>query len=271
MAGAEPATAGTVSDFAATLETAVGPVFCKAVREDNSKAWMHRRESVVNAVLPAGLAPRLLWTIEAGGWLALGFERVPGRHADLSPGSADLPLVARALEALAGALTPAPPLRAFGLAERWSGQDYWHQLGDRHRGRLDPWIMERLDTLILAEREAPELIDGRTLVHTDLSGPNLLVDGDEVRAVDWAFPAPGAAWADTAYLVVRLIEAGHTSAAAEKWADGVSVWRKASERSVTAFGAILTGRWLLRAVETPGAPWGNLSANGLVWLRYRLG
>ncbi|WP_328954584.1 phosphotransferase [Kitasatospora purpeofusca] len=271
VTGADPATAGTVSDFAATLETPAGPVFCKAVREDNPKAWMHRRESVVNAVLPAGLAPGLLWTVEAGGWLALGFERVPGRHADLSPGSADLPLVARALEALAGALTPAPPLRAFGLAERWSGQDFWHQLGDRHRGRLDPWIMERLGTLIVAEREAPELIDGRTLVHTDLSGPNLLVVGDDVRAVDWAFPAPGAVWADTAYLVVRLIEAGHAPAAAETWAAGVSVWRKAPEWSVTAFGAILTGRWLLHAVETPGAPRESLSAHGLAWLRHRLG
>ncbi|MFE2108354.1 phosphotransferase [Kitasatospora sp. NPDC059463] len=264
-------TAGTVSDFAATLETPGGPVFCKAVREDNPKAWMHRLESVVNAVLPADIAPRMLWKTEAGGWLALGFEHVPGRHADLSPGSADLPLVARTLETLATVLTPAPPLRAFSLADRWSGQDLWQTLGARHRDRLDPWTVTRLDTLALAEGEAPDLIDGRTLVHTDLTGPNLLVDGPAVRVVDWAFPAPGAAWADTAYLVVRLIEAGHTPEHAERWADSVSPWRAAPERSVTAFGAILTGLWTLRAAETPGRHWDTLSTHGLAWLRHRLG
>ncbi|AUY51408.1 phosphotransferase [Streptomyces sp. CB01881] len=270
VTGAEPPTAGTVSDFAATLETTGGQVFCKAVREDNTKAWMHRLESVVNTVLPPNIAPRMLWKVEAAGWLALGFERAPGRHADLSPGSADLPLVAQTLETLAETLTPAPPLRAFSLADRWSGQDFWHKLGDQHRDRLDSWTMERLDTLILAEREAPDLIDGKTLVHTDLTGPNMLVDGHTVRVIDWAFPAPGSPWADTAYVVIRLIEAGHAPADAEKWADSVSMWREASPRPVTAFGAILTGLWTSRAVETPGAPWDGLSANGLAWLRHRL-
>ncbi|MER5354610.1 phosphotransferase [Kitasatospora sp. NPDC002551] len=271
VTAAVPPAGGTVSDFAATLETAGGPVFCKAVREDNPKAWMHRLESVVNPVLPPGIAPRLLWKVEAGGWFALGFEHAPGKHADLSPGSADLPLVARTLEELAGALTPPPPLRAFSLADRWSGQDFWHDLGSRHRERLDPWTVARLETLVLAERAAPELIDGRTLVHTDLTGPNLLVDGETVRVVDWAFPAPGAAWADTAYMVVRLIGAGHSPERAERWAESVSLWRAAPDRSVTAFGAILTGLWTLRAAETPGRYWDGLSAHGIAWLRHRLG
>ncbi|KIQ63193.1 hypothetical protein TR51_31065 [Kitasatospora griseola] len=270
VTGTEPPTAGTVSDFAATLETTGGQVFCKAVREDNSKAWMHRLESVVNTVLPASVAPRMLWKVESAGWLALGFEHAPGRHADLSPGSADLPLVARTLEQLTDALTPAPPLRAFSLADRWAGEDFWRKLGDQHRDRLDPWTVERLDTLILAEREAPDLIDGKTLVHTDLTGPNLLVDGGTVRVIDWAFPAPGAAWADTAYMVIRLIEAGHTPQDAERWASSVSMWREASPWSVTTFGVILTGLWTLRAAEAPGAPWNGLSAHGLAWLRHRL-
>ncbi|MEV0191048.1 phosphotransferase [Kitasatospora purpeofusca] len=271
VTAAVPPTAGTVSDFAATLETPGGPVFCKAVREDNPRAWMHRLESVVSPVLPPGIAPRLLWKVEADGWLALGFEHSPGRHADLSPGSADLPLIARTLERLAGTLTPAPPLRAFGLADRWSGQDFWHTLGTRHRDRLDPWTVARLNTLVLAEREAPELIDGRTLVHTDLTGPNLLVDGGSVRVVDWAFPAPGASWGDTAYMVLRLIEAGHTPEQAEHWAATVSLWRSAPVRSVTAFAAILTGLRTLRAAEAAGPQWDALSAHGLAWLRHRLG
>ncbi|WP_073814068.1 hypothetical protein [Kitasatospora sp. CB01950] len=271
VAHATPPAAGTVSDFSALLDTAGGPVFCKAVRADNAKAWMHRLESAVNAVLPPSIGPRLLWTVEAAGWLALGFERAPGRHADLSPGSADLPLVARTLETLAETLTPAPPLRTLRLADRWSGQDFWHTLGDRHRNRLDPWTVEHLDALTLAERDAPGLIDGKTLVHTDLTGPNLLVEGTAVQVVDWAFPAPGAAWVDTAYLVVRLIAAGHPPTGAERWADTVSMWREAPPRSVTAFGAALTGLWTLRAVEAPGRQWDALSTHGLTWLRHRLG
>ncbi|MFE6055491.1 phosphotransferase family protein [Kitasatospora sp. NPDC056446] len=271
VTGAEPPAAGTVSEFAGTLETAGGQVFCKAIQENSAKAWMHRLESVVSTVLPPNIAPRMLWKVESDGWLAIGFEHVPGRHADLSPGSADLPLIAGTLETLAETLTPAPPLRAFSLAERWSGQDFWHRLGKQHHDRLDPWIMERLDTLILAEREAPDLIDGKTLVHTDLTGPNLLVNGDDVRVIDWAFPAPGAAWADTAYMVIRLIEAGHTPEGAERWADTVSMWSDAAEWSVTAFGAILTGFWALRAAEAPGQQSDALRGHGLTWLRHRLG
>ncbi len=263
------ATAGTASDFAATLETSTGRVFCKAVREDNPNAWMHRLESVVNAVLPPDIAPRLLWKVEADGWLALGFEHAPGRHADLSPGSADLPLIARTLERLAGTLTPAPPLRAFSLADRWSGQDFWHTLGTHHRDRLDRWTVARLETLVLAEREAPELIDGKTLVHTDLTGPNLLVDGEAVHVVDWAFPAPGAAWADTAYMIIRLIEGGHTPEQAERWASNVPQWHAAPARSVTAFAAVLTGLWTHRAAEAAGPHWDALSTHGLSWLRHR--
>ncbi|SDT29819.1 hypothetical protein SAMN05216371_1813 [Streptomyces sp. TLI_053] len=269
VTGVVPATAGTASDFAATLETSAGSVFCKAVREDNPNAWMHRLESVVNTALPPDIAPRLLWKVEADGWLALGFEQAAGRHADLSPGSADLPLVARTLETLAGALTPAPPLRALSLADRWSGQDFWHNLGSRHRDRLAPWTLARLDTLTRAEHDAPDLIDGRTLVHTDLTGSNLLVNGAAVRVVDWAFPGPGAAWADTAYMIVRLIEAGHTPAQAERWAENVPLWHAAPARSVTAFAATLTGLWTLRAAEAAGPRWDALSAHGLSWLRHR--
>ncbi len=262
--------AGTVSDFAGTLYGGAGVVFCKAVRAGNPQAWMHRNEAAVNGALP-GIAPRMLWKVEVAGWLALGFERVPGRHADLSPGSCDVPVIVRTLEEMAAALTPAPPLRGFSLAERWAGEDFWAKLGERQRDRLGPWAVDRLGALIAAEREAPGLIDGRTLAHTDLTGSNILVAGDSVRVVDWAFPGPGAAWIDTAYVVLRLIQAGHAPAEAEGWAESVSMWREASPRAVTAFGAILTGMWATRAAESSGRRWGELSGCGQVWLRYRLG
>ncbi|MGA5701817.1 phosphotransferase family protein [Peterkaempfera bronchialis] len=267
---AVPPTAGTVSDYAATLDTATGPVFCKAIRTDNSRAWMHRREAAVSPSLP-NTAAALHWSVEVAGWLALGFEHIPGRHADLSPGSGDLPLITRTLGQLADALTPAPPLRGFTLAERWSGQDYWQTVRERHPDRLGPWTAGRLDALVTAEREAPGLIDGRTLAHTDLTGSNILISGGTARVIDWAFPAPGAPWVDTAYLVVRLIGAGHTPAEAEQWAARLPLWREASPWAVTAFGATLAGLWTLRSAEQPGRQWDILGAHGLTWLRHRLG
>jgi hypothetical protein len=37
------------------------------------------------------MVPRLRWHLEVEGWLVAGFDRVAGRHIDLTPGSAGLP------------------------------------------------------------------------------------------------------------------------------------------------------------------------------------
>lgn len=81
-----PAPAGRHSEFSSTLRTPAGRVFVKGITTDNPGVWAHRHEAAVNPRLPA-IAPRLLWTVEAAGWLLLGYEHVDGRHADLSPGS----------------------------------------------------------------------------------------------------------------------------------------------------------------------------------------
>ena len=96
---------GCSSDFSAALRLADRTVFCKGIRATAPGAWMHRNEAAVNHQLPPGLAPRLLWQAETGGWLMLGFEHAPGRHPDLSPGSADLAPVAETVAALRA---PAP-------------------------------------------------------------------------------------------------------------------------------------------------------------------
>ncbi|OAA18825.1 hypothetical protein AAY23_11151, partial [Frankia casuarinae] len=42
--------------------------------------------------------------------------------------------------------------------------------------------------------------------------------------VDWGWPAQGAGWVDAAFMVIRLIGAGHTPQQAEQWAAGLDCW-----------------------------------------------
>jgi Ser/Thr protein kinase RdoA (MazF antagonist) len=126
-----------------------------------------------------------------------------GRQADVCPGSSDLPALAGALATMSR--TPAPSSRIQPATVRWAG-----------------WV-------------APDLVDGRQLVHTDVSPKNFLIAGQAIAVVDWAAPVRGAGWIDTALMVVRLIRAGHTPAQAEQWAEQVPAWRQAPGRAVTAF------------------------------------
>ncbi|MQS15750.1 phosphotransferase [Streptomyces kaniharaensis] len=266
---AEPPRAGTISDFAATLRTEQGDVFCKAVRTANPEAWKHRKEAEVNPLL-RGTAPRLEWLIETGGWLLLGFEHLPGRHAELRPGSPDLPLLAAALAALAERLTPAPPVPTQPFAVRLAERRIWRLMAEHDRGLLDAWAVARLEQLVRIETTAPGLVDGDTLSHTDLSAGNLLVDGWTVRAVDWAWPARAAAWTDTASLVLRLIHAGHSPQQAEEWAGAVPAWKKAAPEAITAFAVVIAGVREHRRHLGSAPRLRALAAAGRRWVDYRL-
>ncbi|WP_405099626.1 hypothetical protein [Micromonospora sp. NBC_01412] len=153
-----PTGAGASCRFAATLHTDTGLAFCKGIPITDRLAWTLRNEARVNPHLP-GIAPALLWHVEQAGWLLAGFEHVPGRHADLRPGSPDLPAVAGVLAALASSPPPTFPVRP--LTARWAGL-------------IDP-----------------EHIAGGTLAHTDMSRRNWLVHDGAARLVDWAAPAVG--------------------------------------------------------------------------------
>ncbi|MFF5171538.1 hypothetical protein ACFY3U_02755 [Micromonospora sp. NPDC000089] len=208
---AYPIAAGASSDLALTLDTATGPVFCKGGPVDAPTAWLYRNEARVNPWLPVA-APRLRWTVEESGWLLLGFEHVAGRHPDLVPGSPDLAPLAALLTRLGGELTPGPPVAVRPFATRWHG-------------------------LI-----APELVDGDTLLHTDMTPRNFLL-GERSRLVDWSAPARGAAWIDTALLVPRLIRAGHQPSEAERWAALVPAFARAPDDAVAAFAGALVRLW----------------------------
>ncbi|WP_431884906.1 phosphotransferase [Micromonospora wenchangensis] len=234
---ARSASTGSVSSLAATLDTDGGRIFCKAIQTSNPLARMHHAEARVNPWLP-DIAPRLRWKIEESDWLALGFDHVPGRHADLTPGSIDLPVIADTLTALTQGLTPCPPVRVQAATKRWEG-------------------------LI-----APELVDGETLLHTDVTPFNFLVD-TRVHVVDWSMPCRGAAWIDTALMIVRLVRAGHSPADSEEWADQIPAWKQAAPDAVDAFAAALADLWEQRRQESPAPHRGPLAVAARSWASHR--
>jgi hypothetical protein len=234
--------AGRNSHFAATLCLADGGrVFCKGVTADSGVARMHRREAEINHWLPA-LAPRLLWRLEEAGWLVLGFEHVDGRHADLSPGSPDLQPIAEALAIMARELTPSPEPSGPAYGEKMARATSWQKLRDDPPPSLDAWTRRNLDIFAALEPVASELVAGDTLAHTDMHELNLLMDGT-AHVVDWAWAHRAAPWVDTAFLVIRLIQAGHNPDQAERWATRIDAWHTAPPTAVTAFATEVYGMW----------------------------
>lgn len=267
------APAGRNSEFSATLWVAGGAtvpggrVFVKGITVGQPGVREHRHEANVNPWLPK-VAPRLLWTVETTGWLMHGFEHVSGRHADLAPGSGDLPLVAGAVSALAAALSPCP-VDAPVLAEQWTRLLAWRRLRHDPPADLHPWSQANLDRFVEWERPAIEAVDGSSLAHTDLHSLNMLV-GRSVRVVDWAWSRKAVPWVDIGFLVLRLIEAGHAPADAERWAHGVAGWCEASEIDRTAFAVAVLGIWEFLQRDQPLPHRERLTNAARSWARHRV-
>ncbi|MEU5722741.1 hypothetical protein ABZ783_13060 [Micromonospora sp. NPDC047738] len=235
---AESLSDGAACELAVTLYTSAGRVFCKGGQANGPGAWLYRKEARINPWLPDA-APRLYWTVERDGWLVLGFEHAPGRHPCLEPGSPDLDTVADLLAALARELTPCPPVEVQPFRERWRG-------------------------LI-----APELVDGDTLLHTDMTPRNFLL-GDRLRLVDWSAPCRGAAWIDTAFMLVRLIRAGHSPADAERWAVRIPAFAEADGEAITAFTDAMVRLWGRMQRSAPAPHRGPLLDAARQWHAHRL-
>ena len=151
---------GLNSAITARLDTRTGPVFIKGVRSD--RAAGQRREADLNPhVVP--VAPRLHWQVDTHGWHVLGFEHIDARPARLSPGSADLSVVADTLARL-GRMLP-PPGACRRIEDRWADA--------AHAAKVDP-----------------ALLTGDHLIHTDLNPHNILITQQGARVVDWAMAHP---------------------------------------------------------------------------------
>ncbi|MFJ8815199.1 phosphotransferase family protein [Amycolatopsis thermoflava] len=263
--------AGRNSDFSATLHLqGGGRIFCKGIADAGGRRGeMHRHEAEVNQWLPTAVAPRLRWRVEVEDWLLLGFEHVPGRHANLAPGSPDLTKIVPVLDLLGQELAGCP-VQAPLLTGQWARLAAWRRLTKDTPPDLHPWAREHLDELVAAEARAIELVAGDHLVHTDLHSLNILVGEDGARVVDWAWSRRGNPAIDTAFLIPRLIAAGHTPEAAQRWAEAVPAWHTAPGATRTAFAIAIWGIWQLLERDHPLPHRSELTAAARTWALHRL-
>ena len=214
----EPAPAGNHADIAATVHSAGGRLFVKAARKtapdaDGPEVRSLRWEAAINPYVTE-YAPRLHWTVEAGGWLVLAFEHVQARHADYSPGSPDLGVLAKIIGSL-----QAHPLPE--VLERKQVERRWESMGDM------------------------SALAGGTLLHADLNPANVLLgeDGAVVYVVDWTFTGRGAAFLEMALLIPWLLKAGHTPTEAEHWVSQFPAWTAAAPSTIDLFARVFATKW----------------------------
>jgi hypothetical protein len=270
----EAPSAGRNSTFAAFLHTADGTVFVKGVPDYERLVTVHEHEIQINSRLRDAVhdAPRLLWTVHTEGWLLAGYETVPGEHADFTPGSPDVPAVVDALSRLAQQLTPSPAPGVSPLRRRYARLAGWQSLADNHAEGLDAWEKQHVDLLIHFDNEVPTVLVGESLVHGDIHQLNLLVHGDQVRLIDWAWSRTGPPWVDAALLVPRLVGEGHEPAEAERLVS--DTWGmqhpSATGDAITSLAATLCGQWRRLAVEYP-SPHREAAVRGARrWIQHRL-
>lgn len=216
---------GMNSGIASVLTTDSGNVFVKGIPADHPQAGAQRREAAVAPHLPPS-CPRLYWHLEADGWNLLGYEVLDGRHANYSPGSADLPLVAAALTELQRITAPTD-VEIKDAADRWGG---YAPPGTLHH------------------------FAGDALLHTDFAPDNILITQGRARLVDWAWPTRGAAWIDPGALALRLMDAGHSAEQAIAFAGRFPSWRKAAPEALAAFGTATATLWR-EIAEQDGEEW----------------
>ncbi len=189
---------GFTPGFASVLTCADGGrhfVKAASTKAQRTFAESYREEARKLAALPVGVpAPRLLWTEEVEDWFVLGSEYVEGRAPHRPWTEADLALASTMALTMAEELTPAPAAAALGTAiEEFAAWPALWKVIDHPRAA---------EIGALAQRYAA-VVDGDTLVHTDIRDDNILVL-DEERAVlcDWNWPVVGAAWMDSLLLLI---------------------------------------------------------------------
>src|SRR5918995_3384280 len=174
VAGAATQAGGFSPGVAARLRLVDGRrVFVKAVGPEPNpdSPAAHRAEARNMALLPRSApAPRLLWSLDRRGWVALAFEDVDGAQPTLPWRPGQLRRVLEMVATMAADLTPAPagiPLIADRLQDSFTG---WRDLatartaGHDDLADLDPWAARHLDRLAALESRWPGAPRGPALL-----------------------------------------------------------------------------------------------------------
>jgi aminoglycoside phosphotransferase (APT) family kinase protein len=260
-----------------------GRAFVKAVGDINPDSPdIHRAEARIAAALPAGTpAPRLLGSIDSGGWVILLFEDIDGRLPAQPWQPAELDRVLDAMAKLAAALTPAP-IDVPCVTTRFTnlGQG-WRQIAQAAAGApglagIEPWAARHLDDLVAIEAGWPAAVRGDSLVHADIRADNILLTDDRVVFVDWPWACRAVPWLDLVAILPSVAMQGGPPP--EQIVARHPVTREADQHSITAAVAALAGLflWLCRQPNPPGLPTLRAfqRAQGEValdWLRLRTG
>ncbi|WNV82244.1 phosphotransferase [Umezawaea sp. Da 62-37] len=234
--------AGLNSALAATLRLHSGSkVFAKGLRTDQRGVVTQDREALIAPYL-GEVAPPLIGQVVSGQWNILLFQHIDARHADYSPGSADIQRAVDLVRDL-GQITLPEGLALKFAEQRWSS--YIDDESDR------------------------ALLRGDALLHTDYNPHNVLVTDADAFLIDWAWPTRGAAWIDPACLVVRLIAAGNTAAEAEKWVDQIPAWAEAEPNALDVFSRGTARMWDEIAGHDPVDWKSSMAAAARTWLDHR--
>ncbi len=169
--------------FVKAASTKAQQVFADAYREEARKLRL----------LPADVpAPTLRWVHDADDWVVLGFEHVDGRAPHRPWIEDDLAATSAMAVELARLLTPAPAGIGRVVDEFAPLPACWDRV-DHPRAA---------ECRALADQYA-DVVDGNTLVHTDIRDDNLILRSDgSVVLCDWNWPATGAAWLDSLFLLI---------------------------------------------------------------------
>ncbi|MEU9167651.1 aminoglycoside phosphotransferase [Streptomyces sp. NPDC048420] len=213
----------------AFLDTVRGAVFVKATPTDSVKASSLVQEAAVTMHLPP-VCPRLLWRVESGGWLVLGFEVIDGYCADFT-NSGDLVYVLDALQELSSMDVPE------------EDESFWHL------AQIE-WAEQRWARF--ADEGTAHLFAGKTLLHTDIGPRSVLID-KRAYVVNWSRPCRGAAFIEPFGMAVRMVEAGHAANEALSWVRRVPSWREATPEARRAFATVTVRMWRERADQEPKA------------------
>jgi hypothetical protein len=227
---------GLNSEVSAIVRTDDDITFIKGRKAGHPWAWTQERERAINPAV-RHISPCLKWSVRNDTWDLNGFEYVPGRHADYSHGSADIPKVVSALQQLQE--IPCPDVELKQADQRWASYT-----------------------------DTPELFTGTCLLHTEWTPGNVLVSR-RAYLVDWAWPTRGAAWIDPACWIVWLIASGHTPRSAEQCAALIPSWQDAPARSLDEFARVQARMWAGIAAES-SEPWTkSLAAASSLWSSHR--